>query len=144
MLYCDGARGSKWTANFGYWVDSRANSIQPRKSSGNPNLRQHTKGKVEPQVFGTCRIRDGQYKYRARALLGKRPLCVNQDLPVESGESRIEAKAKLRQPSQQEGAKKADSPQFKQIGGGGWAGSRKSPLAPIRPSPDYTGNVFDM
>ena len=66
------------------------------------------------------------------------------EVPVESGESRIGAKAKLRQPSQQEGAKKADSPQFKQIGGGGWAGSRKSPLAPIRPSPDYTGNVFDM
>ena len=56
---------------------------------------------------------------------------------VESGESLIGAKAKLRQPSQQEGAKKADSPQFNQIGGGGWTGSRKSLLAPIRLSPDY-------
>ena len=34
---------------------------------------------------------------------------------VESGESRIGAKEKLRQPSQQEGAKKANLPQFKHI-----------------------------
>ena len=32
---------------------------------------------------------------------------------IEPGESRIRAKAKLGEPSQQEGAKKANSPQFK-------------------------------
>ena len=46
----------------------------------------------------------------------------------------------LRQPNQQERTKNAHSPQFKHIGGGGWAGSRKSSLAPIRLSPDYTGS----
>jgi len=57
---------------------------------------------------------------------------------IESGKSRIGAKAKLRQPSQQEGAKKANSPQFKHISGGSWTGSRKSPVASIRLSPDST------
>ena len=36
------------------------------------------------------------------------------------------------------GTKKANSPQFKHIGRGGWAGSRKSSLASARLLPDYT------
>ena len=48
----------------------------------------------------------------------------------------------LRQPNQQERTKNAHSPQFKHIGGGGWVGSRKSSLAAIRLSPDYT--VFSL
>jgi len=51
---------------------------------------------------------------------------------VQSGKSRTGAKAKLMQQSQQEGAKKANSPQFKHIGHGGWTGSRKPSAASVR------------
>ena len=40
---------------------------------------------------------------------------------------------------QPEGAKNANSPQFKHMGGRGWADSRKSSLVSIRLLPDYTG-----
>jgi len=60
-----------------------------------------------------------------------------------SGKSRIGARPKLSQPSQPEGKKKANSPQFIYIGGGDWASSRKSTLMSIRVLPDYTvGNQY--
>jgi len=52
-------------------------------------------------------------------------------LPVPYYLAKVGTKAKPRQPNQQEGAKKANSPQFKHIGRGGQAGSRKYLVAPI-------------
>lgn len=58
--------------------------------------------------------------------------------PTKVGFELRKTKVKLRQPSQQEGTKNAHSPQFKHIGSGSWAGSRKTPVESIRPLPDYT------
>ena len=84
---------------------------------------------------GSCSYSDSYSFYNFR-LLSLAPALTTTI--VESVESQIGAKARLRQPSQQESAKKANLPQFKHIGSGAWTGSGKYILVWNELSSDYT------